>query len=124
MKMTNKQCNDAGLALVFIALLVALVGRYAWALPLAAGLTLLLMISPRPFALWARAWFGLSHVLGTVVSKILLSVVFYVVVLPIGALRRMLGKDSMRLKQWKQGEGSVFREREGKVGAADLEHMF
>ncbi len=123
MKMTDKQCNDAGLALVFIALLAALSG-VAWALPTAAGLTLLLMISPRPFALWARAWFGLSHVLGTVVSKILLSVVFFAVVLPIGALRRAMGKDSMRLAQWKKGEGSVFRLREGKVGPGDLEHMF
>lgn len=124
MKTTDKQCNDAGLALVFIALLVALTGRFSWALPLAAGLTLLLMISPRPFALWARAWFGLSHALGTVVSKVLLAVVFYVVVLPIGVLRRMMGKDSMRLGQWKKGDGSVFRERGGKVGPADLEQMF
>jgi len=124
MKMTNKECNDAGLALVFIALLTALIGKYSWALPLAVGLTLLLMISPRPFALWARGWFGLSHVMGTIVSKVLLTLVFFTIVLPIALVRRMMGKDTMRLGLWKNGDGSVFRVRGGRVTASDLEQMF
>jgi len=123
-KMTDKQCNDAGLALVFIVLLMALYGNWAWALPVAAALVLLLMIIPWSFAPWARAWFGLSHAIGSMMSRVLLTLVFFVVVAPIAALRRMMGKDPMRLKQWKAGDGSVFREREGEVAPADLEHMF
>lgn len=122
--LSSKQCNDAGLALVFIMLLVALFSSYTWALPAAAALTLLLMIWARAFAPFAVLWFGLSHAMGTVMSKVLLSIVFYVLVLPIGTVRRLMGADSMRIKQWKTGSDSVFRVRDEVVKPEDLEHMF
>lgn len=120
----KKQAGDAGLALVFIALLTAIIGGYDWAVLAAAALTLLLMISPAPFAPWARLWFGLSHAIGTVVSKVLLSLVFYGLVTPVGLLRRAMGKDPMRADQWKAGDASVFRVRDEQVAPEDLERMF
>lgn len=123
-KLTDKQCSDAGLALVFIALLTALFGSFSWSIPVATALTLLLMIWPRAFAPFGVFWFGLSHALGMVMSKILLSIVFYALVLPIGLVRRMMGADSMQMKQWKAGDGSVFRVRGETVAPSDLEHMF
>ena len=46
----------------------------------------------------ARIWFGLSHILGGIASKVLLALVFFLVATPIGLLRRMKGADDMRLK--------------------------
>lgn len=40
-------------------------------------------------------WMGLALVLGYVMTRIILTIVFYVVVTPIGLIRRMLGHDSM-----------------------------
>ena len=43
------------------------------------------MTAPRPVA---GLWLGFSHFLGTVVSKILLSAVFLLVVVPVGIVKR------------------------------------
>lgn len=122
--LTPKQCTDAGLALVFVFLLVALLGHRPWAVWAAAAATLLLMTVPAVFKPFAVAWFGLSHALGTVMSKLILSLAFFLVVTPVAALRRALGKDPMRLHQWKAGQDSVFTVRDATVRAEDLERPF
>jgi len=52
-------------------------------------------------------WLGLSHFIGTIVSKILLSVIFYLIVTPVGLIRRLLRYDTLKLKQFKAGTESV-----------------
>ncbi|MEW5774406.1 MAG: SxtJ family membrane protein [Thermodesulfobacteriota bacterium] len=122
--MTPKHCADAGLALVFVFLLVALLGGQSWAVWAAAGATLALMTAPVLFKPFAVAWFGLSHVMGAVMSRLILSLVFFLVVTPVAVLRRALGKDPMRLRQWKAGQDSVFTVRDATVSAQDLERPF
>jgi len=122
--LTRRQHVDAGLALVLILLLLALLGRQAWAVAAATAATLLLMIAPVAFRPFAVAWFGLSHALGTVMSKVLLSLVFFLLVVPVALLRRGLGKDPMRLRQWKAGQDSVFTVRDVTVSAQDLDRPF
>lgn len=123
-KMTVNQAKDTGLALTLICLLVAHFREdLAWVTP-AIVFLVLTMIWPGLFRLPARAWFGFSHVMGTVVSKILLSIVFFVVASPMGLIRRMLGKDSMQTKAWRKGEGSVFRTRDHAFSAEDLERPY
>ncbi len=48
----------------------------------------------RPYKLWMR--FGM--LLGAVMNRVILSVVFFIVVLPTGILMRMFGKDPMARK--------------------------
>jgi len=72
----------------------------------------------------AVIWLGFSHLLGGVMSKILLTVVFAVVVVPIGLLRQLMGKDSMRLKSWKNGTGSVMQVRNKIFQPEDLNHPY
>ena len=43
----------------------------------------------------AKLWFGLSAILGTVMSKLLLSLVFFLVVTPMGVLRRLVESDRL-----------------------------
>jgi len=74
-----------------------------------------------PFAI---LWFGLSNLLGTIVSKILLSIVFFIIVLPVALLRRMLGKDSLLLKKFKKSSESVMKTRNQTYVATDLEKPF
>lgn len=122
--LTPRQCTDAGLALVFVFLLLALLGGQGWAVAAATAATLLLMTAPAVFKPFAVAWFGLSHAMGTVMSRLILSLAFFLVVTPVAVLRRVLGKDPMRLRQWKAGQDSVFTIRDVKVQAADLERPF
>jgi hypothetical protein len=72
----------------------------------------------------AGLWFWLSHLLGTVMSKVILTVLFFVLVTPIGLIRRLLGADTLQLKKWKKGSDSVFVVREGAVGEKDLANPY
>ena len=122
--MTPKHCTDAGLALVFIFLLLALLGRQGWAVAAATAATLALMTPPALFKPFAVAWFGLSQAMGAVMSRLLLTLVFFLVVTPVALLRKALGKDPMRLRQWKTGQDSVFTVRDAAASAQDLERPF
>ena len=45
-----------------------------------------------------RAWFKFGLLLGQAVNPVILGLVFFLVVTPIGVFRRLLGKDSLHLK--------------------------
>ncbi len=58
-----------------------------------------------------RFWVGFSVVLGYFVSRILLTIIFFIVVLPTGIIMKILGKDPMERRRdpdtatyWKQKE--------------------
>ena len=96
------------MALTLIALLLA----YFWSsqrfLALAIVLMIVNMIVPSLFKPFARIWFGLSHILGAIMSRLILSLIFFLLVTPVGLVRRMMGKDSLKLRNWKNGNESVF----------------
>lgn len=120
----HEQAKDAGMALVLILLLVVFLGKKQFFLFPAIVCLVLVMSAPGVFTQWARVWFGFSHLLGTVVSKILLTIVFYGVAVPIGVIRRICGSDSMRIKLWKQGSASVFVNRDCNMTKKDIERPY
>jgi hypothetical protein len=121
---TVEKCKDSGLALVLISLICYQVWKLEIFIILAIIFLVVAMTYPLIFQPFARFWFALSTALGTVVSKIILTVLFFVIVLPIGLIRRALGKDAMQMKSWKKGKESVFRTRQHKFTAKDLEHPY
>ena len=121
---TVEKCKDSGLALVLISLICYQVWKMEILILLAIIFLVVAMTYPPIFKPFARFWFALSTALGTVVSKVILSVLFFVIVMPIGLARRVLGKDSMQIKGWKKGKESVFRVRDHRFKAKDLEHPY
>jgi hypothetical protein len=121
---TKEQAKDTGMAMVLICLILGSWGTFPQFLPVSVALLLLTMVWPNAFRPLATLWFGLSHVLSSVVSRVILSVLFFLVVTPIGLIRRALGADSLQLKKWKQGRDSVFVVREGVIQAQDLENPY
>lgn len=121
---TREQAKDTGMALVLISLIVFFATREIRYVTIATLLLVLDMISPPLFKPAAKLWFGLSHVLGTVMSKVLLSIIFYLVLSPMGLLRTLSGKDPMRARQFKKSEGSAFRVRDHAFVAADIEQPY
>lgn len=121
---TPDQCRDTGLALVLICLLVAHFWHHPRFVPLALIFLILTMVWPKAFFPVAGAWFGLSHLLGTVVSKLILTLLFFALVWPIGSIRRLLGADPLQLKQWKKASSSVFQVRHGTISPQDLEKPY
>jgi len=123
-KITLDQCKDTGLAIILIALLVVWAHRSFTLIAPAIVVLILTMTAPKLLTPLARLWFGFSHYLGQVVSTILLSIVFFGVVTPMGLVRKLSGKDAMGLGQWRMGRQSAFTRRDHTFTAADLEKPF
>jgi len=121
---TAKQASEAGQAFCLICLIAALVIRDWRYVAVGTGILVAAMAVPTLFKLPARLWFALSEVLGAVVSNILLSAIFYLLVTPVGLLRRAMGKDTLRLRQFGKGQESVFTMRETDYGKSDVESPF
>ena len=62
----------------------------------AAALLFLGIIAPRSLCPVYRLWMKLGHVLGTINTKIILTVTFYGLFMPMGFIMRRMGKDPMR----------------------------
>jgi hypothetical protein len=121
---SKEQARDSGMAIVLILLIIGYFANEDIYYKAAIPVLLMNMIFPRFYYPFAVLWFSLSNLLGTIVSKILLSVVFFIVVMPIALLRRLLGKDTLLLKKFKGGNGSVMKTRNHTFMAADLEKPF
>ncbi|MDD5759572.1 MAG: SxtJ family membrane protein [Desulfobulbaceae bacterium] len=123
-KITVGQCKDTGLAILLIALLVISLQRSMALVGPAILVLILTMTAPKLLSPLARLWFAFSHYLGEIVSTILLTIVFFVVVTPMGLIRRLSGKDAMGLTKWRAGRQSVLIKRDHTFSAADLEKPF
>lgn len=120
----RRQASDSGMALVLILLICYVIFAIKPFLIAAIAVLVLDMTAPIVFLPFAKLWFGFSRILGSVMSKLLLGIVFFVVVTPTGLFRRLLGKDSLRLKQFKKGTASVFGTRDHEYTAEDLDKPF
>ena len=121
---TPEQAKDTGMAMVLICLLLGYWGKFPKFLPVSLVLLIITMAWPNAFRPLAVLWFGLSHLLSRVMSRVILTVVFFLVVTPIGVIRRLCGADALQLKKWKQGKGSVFVVREGTVQGKDMANPY
>ena len=110
-RLTITQCRDAALALVLILLLAAYLADWSELVVPAIVVLVATMLVPGLFRPFAIVWWGLAGILAAVGSKALLTVIYLVVVTPVGLLRRLFGADPLRLREW-GGSGSVLVERD------------
>jgi len=120
----KEEAKDTGLAMVLIFLLFTYFTNNYQFLNVSILLLLITMIWPGFFGPLSFIWFGLSRFLGTIVSNIILTFLFFLLVTPIGLIRRISGADSLYLNQWKKNEQSVFKVRNYKNTEKDLEKPF
>jgi hypothetical protein len=66
-----------------------------WSLVIAGVLIFPAIVYPTLLFWPHKGWMFLGHVLGSINTRIILGLVFYAIVTPIGIIRRMLGKDPM-----------------------------
>ena len=121
---TKDQSRDTGMAMVLLFLILFIARKREGFLFIAMALHVVNMTVPRVYRPVAVLWLGLSDLLGTVVSTILLSIVFFFVVTPIGIVRRLAGKDSLKLRAFKASQDSVMLERNHTFVAGDLERPY
>jgi hypothetical protein len=120
----SKRAGDTGLAMVLLLLLLMLFLenlRLVWP---AIVLLVITILWPMAFHPLARIWFIISKGLGTLGSMLVLSLLYFTLVYPIGKLRQLMGADSMKLLRWKKNDGSIFHERNTTYQRSDLEKPY
>jgi len=94
-KISKKQCTDSGMAATLIFLIAGMFTKDLLFFKIATaslGVTMAIPILFYPFAI---IWFRLAHLLGTIISKILLSIIYIIIVLPVAVIRRISSKDTL-----------------------------
>ena len=69
-----------------------------WVLIVAAAFLLAALALPRVLAPLSRLWLRLGVLIHACISPIIMGLVFYTTVTPIGLVRRLLGQDPLRLR--------------------------
>jgi hypothetical protein len=123
-KVDKKQCIDFGQLCVLVMLVIFLFTNQKIFISIALVLVLTNMVIPLIFYPLASAWFTLSEKLGEVSSVIILSIIFFIVVVPVGLLRKLMRKDSFKLKEFKKEKSSVMIARDHVYQKDDLQNSF
>ena len=123
-KIAKKQCMEFGQVATLAVLIFALHYKNDHWVVAAFVLILITIILPVIFYPFALVWFGLSELLSIVSPAIILAIIFFLIVTPVGLIRRLLGKDSMRLKQFKKDKRSVMIDRNHLYTESDFLHTF
>lgn len=121
---SKDKARDSGMAMVLILLILGLYLDEIIYFKYAVLSLLLTMTAPMAYKYIAIIWFAGSNILGFVVSKIILALIFFVFVFPVGFMRKILGKDSLKLKQFKKSKSSVMVERNHMYGKKDIDKPF
>ena len=121
---TKEQAKDTGMAMVLLLILFWLFRHRDGYIGVALILHLVTMVAPQVFRPLAVVWFGLSHLMGIVASRVVLSIVFFVFVTPVGIWRRVMGADSLQLKAFKGSRESVMKVRNHTFVGQDLEQPY
>ena len=101
-----------------LGLLFLIRGKSAYPWLLTPGLVLVAFgaIAPRTLKYIYLAWMALALVLGFVVSHVILTVFFFLVITPIVIIARLAGKDFLRLKLDRQAKSYwIPRDRKSKA---------
>ena len=71
-----------------------------WILPIALALAVLVLswVSPAATGWLYRGWMRFGMVMGTIVNHVVLGVLFYVIIAPVGLFQRLIGRDILNRK--------------------------
>ena len=73
-------------------------GLRLWSLVVAFTFLMLGCLAPKALSIPNKLWFKLGTVLGAITAPILMALVYFTAVLPVGLIMRLLGKSLMGLK--------------------------
>jgi ABC-type uncharacterized transport system permease subunit len=121
---TKEQSRDTGMAVVLVLLVLSVFLQNPDFPKIAIAALILTMTIPTVYKYPAILWFGLSQLIGTIVSKLLLSFIFFLVVTPVGLVRRLMGYDSLKLKEFGKNKESVMYIRNKTFTKNDINKPF
>jgi len=123
-KISKKQTIDTGLSILLILIVITFLTDDFLYVKIMFPVILITMILPKALYPLTVIWLSISKILGTLISKVILSIIFIIMVLPVGYLRRIIGKDNLKLREFKKDSKSVFINRDYLFTEKDLEKPF
>jgi hypothetical protein len=114
----------SGLAAILIFLIGFLVTGHEILLYIMLATIVILMIWPAPFRYFAVVWFAFGELLGYFVSRIILSLIYLLLVIPVGLFVRNQLRRKMQLNAYKTGIESAFKVRDHLLSTDDFEKPF
>ena len=87
-----------------------------WALVISIIFFLLAFLAPKILVLPNKLWFKFGLLIGSIVAPIVITLVYFVTVLPTGLIMRLLGKDLLKQKLDKNAK-SYWIERKEPMGS-------
>ena len=103
---STEQSSDKSFGVVFsiVFLIVALYplinseGLRIWALVVSIIFFLLAFVAPKVLVIPNKLWFKFGLLLGSIIAPIVISMVYFITVVPTGITMRLLGKDLLKQK--------------------------
>ena len=123
-EITRRQAVETGMAFVLLALLAGILTEKMVFYPVATGLLLINMTFPDLYKPLAMVWLGLAQLLSIISSNIILTLLFALLVVPVGIGRRWRGYDPLLLKGFRRDTSSVMKVREHWFTATDLKKPY
>jgi hypothetical protein len=117
----NKKETEAILVVVLGLLAFYFMFGKVWLLSIGLGVGVISLIIPFVGKWLVKGWFKLSEGLGWLNSRILLSVIFFLILTPIALISRLFKKNSLHLKN---DTDSVWVKRNKTYSKGDLEKMW
>lgn len=123
-RFTKKENIDSGLGLLVLLILLGLWQHSLIFYKISVGVALIAMIQPLLIYPFTFLWLNISDLLGKIMSKLLLTIIFFVVLCPMAIIRHLRRKDSLLLNKFKKTQNSVFVERNHTFIKSDLINPF
>ena len=120
----TEQSSEKSFGVVFsiVFLIIALYplitseGLRIWALVVSIIFFLLAFLAPKILVLPNKLWFKFGLLIGSIVAPIVITLVYFVTVVPTGLIMRLLGKDLLKQKLDKNAK-SYWIERKEPMGS-------
>ncbi len=121
---SKKQTIEFALVAILVALFLSLYFKTNTGVKVAFVITVVAILVPVIFYPFALIWFGLSNILGAISSRVLMTIIFFVLVAPIGLIRKLFEKDNLKINQFKKGSQSVMENRNHLYKESDITNTF
>jgi predicted membrane chloride channel (bestrophin family) len=121
---TRKMCIEFGLVAILLTIFLSIYQKQSYFVIWAFILTLITLLIPILFYPFAALWFWLGKVLSFIGSRVFLTIIFFIIVTPMGQIRRLLKRDSLKINQFKKSTESVMTDRDHLYTADDFKDTF
>ncbi len=123
-KITKRQNMEVGVLVALAGIVFYKITGHELYFIVSVVSLIVVLVAPILFKPLSFLWFGLSGLLGAIVPKILLTLVFFLLVVPVGLVRKIFGRDTLQLQKFKKGKNPVMHERNYTYAKKDFHRSF